>query len=157
MTMQTTITGVEETQHKLRDVLLPTDGISKRAAAKAEDAARRAAKPHSEDRGTIANAIKTNLAPAGLPLGAVVVATNAISRKVEEGRPAGKAPPMKALKAWAKKHGWTGNLRNLQAHIRTHGTKGLFFMREGAEAAEKELPQILGFTAGEIERNWVRN
>lgn len=76
---------------------------------------------------------------------------------MEEGRkPGGKMPPPAALAGWAARHGMAGMEFVLARSIARRGTKGRFYMKAGAEAAQNALPSELRSMAARIQTQWER-
>jgi hypothetical protein len=140
--------------HKLLGGPLKT--ALQKAALYVEGEARKGAKPHSVDTGELARSIKSELGPGAIPLHARVYSDKIYAYPAEFGRKPGKMPPVKAIAAWATRHGITIAPFVLARAIGKHGTKGLFYMKHAAEAGAKKIPTFMAEAAKAIEATWSK-
>jgi hypothetical protein len=151
------LVGAEKLQAKLGRVLEPIEQGLAQLAEYVRQEAKRRAKPHSWNKGTLGNAVKVSFAGKGMALSATVAppkATMGIAYTIEEGRRPGKPPSVKAIGRWAKAGGITTKPWLLAQYIKKHGTKGIHFMAGAAEAGEKKAHDICQAAAIKIEENW---
>ncbi len=159
MTVKVDVTGVEKLQAKLQRALDPVERGLAHLADYIREEAKRRAKPHPWNKGTLGNAIKVSFQGSGIALSATVAppkATLGIAYTIEEGRRPGKPPPLKAIKRWADAGGILTNPWLLREHIKEFGTKGIHFMAGAAEAGEKRAAEFLSKAATEIEKGFGR-
>ena len=151
------VQGLEKLKAKLGRALEPVEmGLTQLAEYIREEAKRRA-KPHAADKGTLGNVIKVSFAGKGMALSATVAPPKSvvgIALSVEEGRRPGKPPPVKAIERWAVAHGIATNPWLLAQLIGKKGTRGIHFMAGAAEAGEKKAHELCKSAAIKIEQNW---
>lgn len=175
------VSGMDRLQLKLKRALEPVErGVAELAEFVKQEAKRRA-KPHAADKGSLGNVVKVSFAGEGAKLSAAVDLPRSIywlGTTVEEGRSPGKAPPVAAIGRWAERHGYlsetdieaTASIRQmskgflaghvsrtawkLAMEIKKHGTKGIHFMAGAAEAGRREAPRFLAKAAQAIERGF---
>jgi len=157
------VQGLEKLKAKLGRALEPVEmGLTQLAEYILKEARRRA-KPHAADKGTLGNALKVDFAGKGMALSATVYfppesmaarRTRGIAMTVEEGRCPGKPPPVKAIERWAKAHGIATRPWLLAQLIGKRGTKGIHFMAGAAEAGEKKAHELCKSAAVAIERKF---
>jgi hypothetical protein len=105
--------------------------------------------------GRLAQATKSELAPGAIPLHARVFHATPISEDVEIGRPAGRPqPPIAAMERWAGRAGIDVPPFVLAKQIKERGTKGVFFMKQAAEAVGKKMPELARQAVAKIESMW---
>ena len=83
-----------------------------------------------------------------------VFSTLSYAPVVEFGRAPGRPPPPDALVGWMARHGMTGDPWRLARAIGRRGTKGRFFFRAAARAAQQAAPKLLGDAVAAIEQAW---
>jgi hypothetical protein len=151
------VQGVEKLKAKLGRALEPIEeGLGKLAQYIREEAKRRA-KPHSWNKGTLGNAIKVSFAGKGMTLSATVAPPKAvmgIAYTIEEGRRPGRPPPVRAIKRWADAGGIKTKPWLLVQDIKRRGTRGIHFMAGAAEAGEKKAHELCKTAAAAIERKF---
>lgn len=104
------------------------------------------------DTAALARSITSQVTP---PTGRVF-STLSYAPVVEFGRAAGsRPPPPDALRGWAARHGFTGDLWRLARAIGRRGTKGRFFFRAAARAAQRAVPALLLAVVEDIESAWA--
>lgn len=162
------VTGGDKIAQALRDRTLfmaPVERRMIRAAGVAgEKTARRAAKPHAQDKGTLGRAVRLDFRDSG-ETAVVDIARSVvgIAQTIEEGRRPGRRPPYRAIKAWAESHGvipvGRGNSRHVQElreKIARSGTRGVHFMREAAEVADRVIHDGIPPAETDIATLWER-
>jgi len=142
----------------------PAVQMIKDIGATTQRTAQRAAKPHEADKGTFGKVIVLDILDKGYTARVYVPESIAgLAFTIEEGRRPGKRPPYGPIKRWALSHGYIpsgrGNSKFVQVireEIKTHGTRGVFFMRQAIETAEKALREGIPRTEKEIHAAWER-
>jgi len=121
-----------------------------------ESAARRAAKPHTVDTGSVARSIEHKLRGNGpIPAGGAVFTRLVGAEAIDQGRvPGGRMPPVEPIRQWAVRHGIAIPAFVLARAIARRGTRGLFFMRAAEDAVRRGLPGLVGRAADRIESRW---
>lgn len=140
-TFDVEVRGLDELRRRLesRRLLSPVRKEIIEEAGKAGKAkAIEAAKPHAADKGSLGRAVRLRVEDGGnKAIVDVAPQVAGIAFVIEEGRRPGRAPPLRVLKAWADSHGIPTPPRELQQAIRAQGTRGIHFMRQAQEEAEK--------------------
>lgn len=158
-TFSVQVTGIDELRLRLNSkrLLGPVrKELIEGAARVAQRTAQRAAKPHAADKGTLGRHLHIErdgpLTLAMRPTRRIV----GIANVIEGGRRPGKAPPLRAIKAWAVAHGIPTAPRELQKTIRARGTRGVHFMQQAQDAADKAVKAGIPITEREIEAAFNR-
>ena len=164
--IQVKVEGMDLLRRKLEagNLLKPTREIVAAAGKEGLETARKAAKPHPGDKGTLARMIESDTQDGGKT---VVVAPQSkirgIATTIEEGRKPGKRPPYGSIKKWMLSHGIISGARGesklvamMRDRIRSQGTAGVFFMKKGAEAAERCMKGDVPKAEGEVRKAWDR-
>jgi hypothetical protein len=140
--------------------------LVKGAAIAAQTTARRAAKPHAADKGTLGRFVLLHIDADGL-LARVDMAPSVagVAFTIEEGRRPGRRPPYKAIKRWMISHGIIGEGRGrgtsaavqlMRERIRASGTEGVHFMAQARDVAEMVLQRGVPGTEDDIRALWER-
>lgn len=159
MTMTVDVRGDEALLRKLEPngLLGPAlRGLMQDAALVVEGEAKRRAKPHSVDTGRLANSIQSQVESRAVPLHASVFTKLEYARAAEFGRGPGRMPPVEPIEDWARRHGSPGLGFVIARAIGRRGTRGIRYMREGAEAAKGKFPALVAKAAQEIKQRWQR-
>jgi len=119
-----------------------------------------------KDKGTFAkgNTIKHDVAPGAVPLSARAFTLSPIAIAVDQGRPPGKMPPMKAIRRWAGKHG-IPEKRNTGGKVKkpyfyiaraigARGSKGRQFMAKGLAALQGKMGVMIAAWEQNIKRRY---
>jgi hypothetical protein len=165
--IQVDVKGLDKLVAKLGHVQDPLKPLFEKAAKFAHGRVQKYAKPHAADKGTLANAMKYELLGGAVkPYARIFPATPivGIANTVEAGRKPGKQPSYQRLMQFVQSHGVKmGNAKTvketaylLALWIKAHGTKGVFFMKHGAEDTTKELPKLVNEAKKQIEANWSK-
>jgi hypothetical protein len=145
-------------------LLRPTRDFVQRAGKAAHTTAQRAAKPHPADKGTLGRLIVMVIEDDGKtvrvhPVRSIV----GIANTIEEGRRPGRRPPYKPIKKWMISHGIIAGVRGdskriraIRDDIKARGTRGVHFMAQAAEVAERALKTGVPETEKEIRAMWER-
>ena len=142
----------------------PTRRLIEYAGRAAWRTAQRAAKPHPADKGTIGRAIRFNILPGGMAARIDIVRSFAgIAYTIEEGRRPGRRPPYGPIKRWMISHGIISGARGdskkvryMQEDIKLRGTRGVHFMAQAADIANKVMEGNVPRTEQEIKALWDR-
>ncbi len=132
----------------------PVRDAVQRVLLRMETEARRKAKPHGVDTGTLARSIMSNLNPPMTPIGGSVFTTNRLAPVIEVGRKPGRMPPVDPIARWAKRHGIDAAPFVLARAIGRHGTKGLYMFKAALAVGQRELANDLHGAALRIEQQW---
>jgi len=161
-----TVIGGEAIAAQLRRVPESVRPLFEEAAKFGREEMAKRAKPHSADKGTLAEAVTYELSGAGVSLSARVgiigrgqgmrSSLGGLAPTVNYGRRAGAPPSIRRIKAWLKSHGYHANPRAVAALIGQRGTKGVFFLEGAADALGKKLPELIREMEREIEAKWGR-
>lgn len=104
------------------------------------------------DTAALARSITSQVTPPT----ARVFSTLTYAPVVEFGRaPGSRPPPPDALRGWMARHGMTGDPWRLARAIGRRGTKGRFFFRAAAKAAQQAAPVLLQNAVATIEQAWA--
>ena len=151
------VRGLRRLSRKLEEVPGATRDLMERAVKFAHEEARKGARPHSVDKGTLAEGLRFEIAPGPVPLQARVYPTRriaGIALTVEEGRRPGRRPPVEAIGRWARRHGIATNPWRLAREIGQRGTKGIKFMARAVELTKRKLPELVREVGKEVEGRW---
>lgn len=161
-----TVQGADELRIKLGRTLQPVEKAIAELAAYVNTEAKRRAKPHAADKGTLGNVIATSLSGGGANIKAEVYVpyeshVQGIAWSIEEGRPPDKRPSLARIAVWAFRHGYLANddlagVYRLAQRIKSQGTKGVYFMRDAAEAGTKKAQETMANLKIQIEEMWAR-
>lgn len=147
-----------------RRLLRPTKDFIERAGTAAHRTAQRAAKPHPGDKGTLGRAITIEFSDGGKTATvAPIKRIMGIANTIEEGRRPGRRPPYKPIKMWLSRHGAAVDVRGgskivrqVRDTIRAEGTKGVHFMAQAEEVAQRALRDGVPETEHDIRNMWER-
>lgn len=138
--------------------------LIRRAGEEAKKKAVVASKPHAADKGTLGGAIFLEFADGGLVARVDIHrSVTGIAFTIEEGRRPGRRPPYRRLKAWAIAHGYAPSsggsqvIQEMRERIRHEGTRGIHFMAQAAEEANRVIAAGIPRTERAIERAWENN
>ena len=158
--------GLDALRLRLRErrFLSPTRDFLKELGRVGQKTAQRAAKPHPADKGTLGRAILLDFALDGSSARVAPSAQSAgIARTIEEGRRPGRRPPYRPIKRWMISHniipegrGTSKRIREMQQQIRASGTRGVNFMAQAREVADKALLSGIPRTEAQIKARWDR-
>lgn len=161
------VEGGDTIARVLKDPKLWVPSVNRRiiddAAKAGEKTARRAAKPHAVDKGTLGRAVRLKFLS---PLEAIIdlaPSVRGVARVVEEGRRPGRRPPYGAIKRWGEAHGVipagrgaSKYVQELRDRIRDEGTRGVHFMEQASEVADKLVRSGVPRASSDIEATWER-
>ncbi len=164
------VRGLERLERKLKEVPGAMRDLLDRASSYAEEQAEDAAVPHpGRDKGIWGRGrevIKREMSAGAVPLHATVFTRAVIPIVADEGRrPGGRRPPIRLIKVWAERHGITSSTRGgglstaafrIARGMVGFGSKGIGFMKKGAAATERKLPEIVRDVARLVEERWGR-
>jgi len=153
------IEGLDKLVKKLGHVTDPMGDLVKEAGEFAKKKVREYAKPHPVDKGTLAAGMGMELTGKGVAMRALISPAHAIwgiAQTVEEGRRAGKPPPIKSIERWGVAHGFInkGEGYKLQIEIAAHGTKGVKMFERAAKDTDKALPKMVEESKKRVEAAW---
>ena len=142
----------------------PTRRLIEYAGRAAWRTAQRAAKPHPTDKGTLGRAIRFDILPGGMAARVDIArGVSGIAFTIEEGRRPGRRPPYGPIKRWMISHGIISGARGdskkvryMQEDIKLRGTRGIHFMQQAEDIANKVLKGNVPRTEQEIKDLWVR-
>jgi hypothetical protein len=175
---------MEELKGKLQGLLAPVQDALRYLGTFVQEEAKRRAKPHPADLGTLANVIAVDFSGGGENMKVEVYVPEdtrqmrgfaGIARTIEEGRAPGNAPPIGAISRWAIAHGYataptevvgqrygrfsyahvSPEIWRMVMDIKAHGTKGVYYMKGAADAGSKKAVELMAALKTEIERRWA--
>lgn len=154
--LDVSLEGFEAIERKLKSPALiqrPKLMMLQKGALIAERVAKTEA---PRDTGDLARRISSDVTDVGARV--FVMSARVSDFAVEEGRAAGQPPPPPgALRGWMARHGVPLEMEFALARaISRRGIKGRFFMRKGAEAAQREMPRLLRELSASIKKEWLR-
>lgn len=156
MTLKVDVENDEEIIRALdEDVLLagPMKTFLNTLALTGQNEARKHAKPHGGDTGTLARSIQVRLDPGPVPMGAQVYTDLTYAAPAEFGRAPGRPPPVAAMEEFARRHGLPEGIGFVLARaIGRKGTRGLHFMKKGADAIEAKYSSAASVLASDVEK-----
>lgn len=146
--------GLEELKGRLDGLKLPIRQMMDDIVRVGHETAKRGAKPHPADKGTLAATVKFELAAGAIPLHARVFSKSGIAFTVEEGRRPGKQPPVAAMERWLRSHGISATAWRVVQEIKRRGTRGVHFMQQAKDAMEQRIPELIRKTEAVIRGRW---
>lgn len=160
------VIGGEKIARQLRTVPQSVRPLFEEAAKFGRKEMAERAKPHAADKGTLAEAVTSELTTGGGALQARVgiigrgagarSSLGGLAATVNYGRRPGRPPSIKKIRAWLKSHGFQASPRAVQRAIAARGTKGVFFLEGAQKALLEKLPELIREAEREIEAKWGR-
>ena len=160
------VVGLDALRLKLREgrLLKPSRSFLQELGRVGQKTAQRAAKPHPADKGTLGRAILLDFALDGSSARVAPAPRIAgIAFTIEEGRRPGRRPPYGPIKRWMISHGIISGARGdskkvryMQEDIKLRGTRGIHFMQQAEDMANKVLKGNVPRTEKEIKALWDR-